>query len=65
MIFKFALFLFVVSFFGLGYLGMQAPTPIFTLLSRIFSVIYFAFFLLMPFYSVWDKTKPVPERLTD
>jgi ubiquinol-cytochrome c reductase cytochrome b subunit len=65
MIFKFALFLFVVSFFGLGYLGMQAPTPTFTLLSRIFSVIYFAFFLLMPFYSVWDKTKPVPERLTD
>jgi ubiquinol-cytochrome c reductase cytochrome b subunit len=64
-IFKFALTLFVISFFGLGYLGMQAPTPTFTLLSRIFSAIYFAFFLLMPFYSVWDKTKPVPERLTD
>ncbi len=64
-IFKFALFLFVVSFIGLGYLGMQAPTPTYTLLSQILSLIYFAFFLLMPFYSVWDKTKPVPERLTD
>lgn len=65
MVYKLALTLFVISFFGLGYLGMQPPTPTFTLLSRIFSVIYFAFFLLMPFYSVWDKTKPVPERLTD
>jgi len=64
-VFKFALFLFVVSFIGLGYLGMQVPTATFTLMSQILSVIYFAFFLLMPFYSVWDKTKPVPERLTD
>lgn len=64
-VFKFALFLFVISFIGLGYLGMQVPTATFTLMSQILSVIYFAFFLLMPFYSVWDKTKPVPERLTD
>lgn len=64
-LFKFALFLFVVSFIGLGYLGMQVPTAMLTLMSQILSVIYFAFFLLMPFYSVWDKTKPVPERLTD
>lgn len=64
-LFKFALFLFVISFLGLGYLGMQVPTATFTLMSQILSVIYFAFFLLMPFYSVWDKTKPVPERLTD
>lgn len=64
-VFKFAVFLFVISFIGLGYLGMKPPTPTFTMMSRILSVIYFAFFLLMPFYSVWDKTKPVPERLTD
>jgi len=31
--------------------------------ARIFSVLYFAFFILMPFYSVMDKTKPVPERV--
>ncbi len=63
-IFKFALFLFVIAFFGLCYLGMQAPTATKTLFAQIFSVIYFGFFLLMPFYSKIDKTKPVPERLT-
>ncbi len=63
-IFKFALFLFVIAFFGLCYLGMQAPTAIKTLFAQIFSVIYFGFFLLMPIYSAIDKTKPVPERLT-
>ncbi len=63
-IFKFALFLFVIAFFGLCYLGMQAPTATKTLLAQIFSAIYFGFFLLMPFYSKIDKTKPVPERLT-
>ena len=26
--------------------------------------VYFAFFLLMPFYSRIDKTKPEPERVT-
>ena len=64
LIFKFALFLFVIAFFGLCYLGMQAPTATKTLLAQIFSAIYFGFFLLMPFYSKIDKTKPVPERLT-
>jgi len=64
-IFKLALGLFVVSFFGLAYLGMQPPTPTKTLFAQIFSVIYFAFFLLMPWYSKIDKTKPVPERVTD
>ena len=63
-IFKFALFLFVIAFFGLCYLGMQAPTATKTLLAQIFSAIYFGFFLLMPIYSKLDKTKPVPERLT-
>jgi ubiquinol-cytochrome c reductase cytochrome b subunit len=64
-IFKMALGLFVVSFFGLAYLGMQPPTPMKTLFAQIFSIMYFAFFLLMPWYSKIDKTKPVPERVTD
>jgi len=64
-IFKSALALFVISFFALGYLGMQPPTPTKTLFAQIFSLIYFAFFLLMPWYSKWDKTKPEPERVTD
>jgi ubiquinol-cytochrome c reductase cytochrome b subunit len=61
---KIALGLFSVSFVMLCYLGMQPPTPLYTLLSRIGTVTYFAFFLLMPWYSAIDKTKPEPERVT-
>lgn len=64
-LFKFAVFIFVVSFMGLAYLGMKPPTPTLTMWARVGSVIYFAFFLLMPIYSVLDRTKPVPERLSD
>ncbi|WP_084282580.1 cytochrome b [Deefgea rivuli] len=63
-IYKTALTLFVISFFGLGYLGTQAPTDIGTFLSRVLSIIYFLFFLLMPWYTKIDKTKPVPDRVT-
>ncbi len=62
--FKWALGIFVVSFVGLAYLGTVAASPLATLFSRIFSVLYFAFFLLMPIYSKLDKTKPPPERVT-
>jgi ubiquinol-cytochrome c reductase cytochrome b subunit len=63
-LYKSALTLFVVSFLGLGYLGTQPVTPEATLFARLFSLIYFAFFLLMPLYTRWDKTLPEPERLT-
>lgn len=62
-IYKTILAIFITAFFGLGYLGTQQPTPLFTLLSRIFTTIYFAFFLLMPFWSKLGTTKPVPERV--
>jgi ubiquinol-cytochrome c reductase cytochrome b subunit len=63
-IFKFAIAIFVVSFVVLGYLGTQPATPIATLMAQIFTALYFLFFLLMPVYSKLDKTKPVPERVT-
>jgi ubiquinol-cytochrome c reductase cytochrome b subunit len=63
-IYKFALTLFVISFFVLGYLGVQAPTALLTRMAQFFTLVYFAFFLLMPWYSRLDKTKPVPERVT-
>ncbi len=63
-IYKSALTLFVVSFLILGYLGMLPPTDGRTLVAQICTVIYFLFFILMPFYTRWDKTKPVPERVT-
>jgi ubiquinol-cytochrome c reductase cytochrome b subunit len=62
-IFKGALAIFIVSFVGLGYLGTVAATPLATWFSRLFSVLYFAFFLGMPFYSKWDKCKEPPERV--
>ncbi len=64
-LYKKALAIFVVSFFALGYLGNQPATPVFTIFSRIFTVLYFGFFLLMPIYTRWEKTKPVPPRLTE
>ena len=64
-LYKSILTLFVISFVGLGYLGTQAPTPAFTMMARIFSVIYFSFFIFMPWYTKIDKTKPVPERIPE
>ncbi|NKB38938.1 MAG: cytochrome b [Gammaproteobacteria bacterium] len=55
---------FTVSFIALGWLGMQVATPAYTWLARFFSVVYFLFFLLMPFYTSNDNDKPVPERVT-
>ena len=67
---------FVVSFLVLGYLGTE-PSNLWgqfgewaggadraTVVARIFTAIYFLFFLLMPWYTARDKTKPVPERVT-
>jgi ubiquinol-cytochrome c reductase cytochrome b subunit len=61
---KVMLVLFVVSFLILGVLGVWSPTPARTLLAQICSIIYFAFFLLMPVWTSMEKTRPVPERVT-
>jgi ubiquinol-cytochrome c reductase cytochrome b subunit len=61
---RFMLALFVVSFVMLAICGMRPPQGIYPLLARIFTATYFAFFLLMPWYSKIDRTKPVPDRVT-
>ena len=61
---KLWLVLFCVSFVILGVLGAIPATPGRTLLAQICTVLYFAFFILMPFYTRMEKTKPVPERVT-
>jgi ubiquinol-cytochrome c reductase cytochrome b subunit len=63
-LFRIAIAIFVVTFVVLGWLGMKPATDTLTLLARIFTAIYFLFFLLMPWYSKIDRTKPVPERVT-
>jgi ubiquinol-cytochrome c reductase cytochrome b subunit len=62
-IYRTSLGLFVISFFVLGWLGLQPAEGVYVNLARIFSIIYFAFFLLMPYYTSIDKTRPVPERV--
>jgi ubiquinol-cytochrome c reductase cytochrome b subunit len=74
--FKVALSVFVVVFLILGYLGTE-PITVWgqfgswlgnadraTVVSRICTLIYFAFFVLMPWYTKVDKTKPEPQRVT-
>jgi ubiquinol-cytochrome c reductase cytochrome b subunit len=63
-IYKAFLTSFVISFLGLGYLGMMPVTPTYTLLSQVLSVVFFAFFILMPWYTKIDKCKPEPDRVT-
>jgi len=70
---------FVIAFLILGYLGVVPVTvwgqfgeglPLIggadkaTVVARLLTVVYFLFFLLMPWYTARDKTKPVPERVT-
>lgn len=61
---KIAIMVFVICFIGLGYLGHEGVSPLRTMMARIFTLGYFAFFLLMPFYTAIEKTKPLPERVT-
>ena len=56
--------LFALEFVTLGYLGTQLPTPAFTILSQVCTLAYFAFFLLMPWWSTMGTFKPVPTRVT-
>jgi ubiquinol-cytochrome c reductase cytochrome b subunit len=62
-IYRSALGLFAISFLVLGWLGLQPVTTLYVTLARIFSIIYFGFFLLMPYYTAIDKTRPVPDRV--
>jgi ubiquinol-cytochrome c reductase cytochrome b subunit len=61
---KLFLAVFIVAFFILGYLGTKHPTAERTLVAQICTAIYFGYFLLMPWYTKVEKTKPVPERVT-
>jgi len=60
---KFALGIFVVSFIGLSYLGMRPLTKSTLLAAQIFTVLYFAYFLLMPIYTRFEGVKSLPDRI--
>jgi ubiquinol-cytochrome c reductase cytochrome b subunit len=55
---------FVVAFLVLGYLGIQPPTPVHTVVAQVCAAYYFGFFFLMPWWSRMGTFKPVPARVT-
>ena len=61
---KYIYILFAAAFMILGYLGVQPPTPVGTMIAQICTFIYFGFFLLMPWWSAMGTFKPVPDRVT-
>jgi ubiquinol-cytochrome c reductase cytochrome b subunit len=79
-LYKSWLAIFVVCFLVLGYLGTVSVTvwgqftggwaealdtkDRATWLARLLTLVYFLFFILMPWYTARDRTKPVPERVT-
>jgi ubiquinol-cytochrome c reductase cytochrome b subunit len=61
---KINLAVFVISFVVLGWLAMQHVTSTITLLSQVFSLLYFGFFIVLFITSKNEETKPVPDRVT-
>jgi len=55
---------FFISFLVLMWLGLKPADPLYVLLARICTVLYFAFFILLPFVSKADGNRPVPQRVT-
>ena len=60
---KTALTLFAITFLSLIWLGLRPAEDVYVIAARIFTALYFAFFLLMPYYTAVDKTKPEPDRV--
>jgi len=59
------LLIFALAFLWLGKIGAGPGTDIVeTYIGRVLTVYYFLFFLTMPIWTKFDKTKPVPERVT-
>ena len=56
--------MFRVSFLALIYLFLSLAVGRYVTLARIFTFGFFAFFVLMPFYTRIDPVKAVPERVS-
>ncbi|HJU71158.1 MAG TPA: cytochrome b [Paucimonas sp.] len=61
---KYVYVVFGITFVILGYLGVMPPTAERTLLAQVCTLIYFGFFMLMPWWSAMGACKPVPKRVT-
>ena len=64
-LYKVMLAIFAISFVWLAKIGGGPGTdPVETIIGRVLTILYFAFFITMPVWTKLDKTKPVPERVT-
>lgn len=60
---RLALLLFCMAFVALGVLGVLPPTSERIFLSRLATVLYFGYFVFMPFYTRVERVGLVPERV--
>jgi ubiquinol-cytochrome c reductase cytochrome b/c1 subunit len=64
--FKWFLVLFFISFLALGYLGAKPPEGWYVIWSRIFTIYYFLFFLIiMPILGVLETPSQMPRSITE
>ena len=61
---KLLLGMFFITFLVLMWLGLKPAEGLYVMLARVFTALYFAFFILLPFVSKADGNGPVPERVT-
>ncbi len=65
-LYKFFFWLFVVSCLGLGFLGAKPPEGAYVIASRLLTLYYFGFFLIiMPLLGLFETPKPVPASIAD
>ncbi len=60
---RFSLALFILNFGLFSYMSTSAFTPNKTFFVQILLLNYFLFFFLMPFYTKFEKNKPLPKSL--
>ncbi len=65
-LFKQFFWLWVIACIGLGWLGSKPPEGIYVILSRLFTLYYFGFFLIiLPLLGIFEKTKPLPNSISE
>jgi len=65
-VFKIFFWLWVIDCIGLGYLGSQPPEGAAIVFARVFTVYYFAFFLLvMPIVGIFERPRPLPASIAE
>ncbi len=64
-VFRILFWVFVVVCVALGYLGSQPADGGYLIASRLFTALYFLYFLSLPFIGWFETTTPVPATIAD